>query len=76
MVSACLTDIIASTCSTSMWVKPCEVRGGLKRQLSNFEALFWEENIGHIAEDEANGAFRWAKRVRRCACWRRACSKR
>ena len=28
------------------------VRGGMRRQLSNFEALFFEENVGHIAEDE------------------------
>lgn len=28
------------------------VKGGMKRQLSNFEALFFEENVGHIAEDE------------------------
>lgn len=27
-------------------------RATQRRQLSNFEALFFEENVGHIAEDE------------------------
>lgn len=28
------------------------VKGGMRRQLSNFEALFFEDHVGHIAEDE------------------------
>jgi len=30
--------------------------------LSNFEALFFEENVGHIAEDEALDE--WQKKVK------------